>query len=148
MAKIIPPFIAPDDVEDDGKWLRFIDGRIQADTEPTFAPVTMEIIGGMGGIIATTLAPARFYNDTGRSLVIANMRAAVGTAPTGATIICQVRLNGAANTQLAIPINDTTSPVAAGPITLTDGSYLDVAVTQVGSVIAGADLVVSARVSY
>ena len=30
MTQIIPPFVAPDDVDDDGKWLQFKDGQIRA----------------------------------------------------------------------------------------------------------------------
>jgi hypothetical protein len=93
------------------------------------------------------------YNDTGRTLTIASVRASVGTAPTGASIIVDVNKNGTTifGTQSARPTiaasgftNKTTGHTVT---TIADGDYFTVDVDQVGSSVAGANLTVQIEVT-
>lgn len=89
------------------------------------------------------------YNDTGVPLTIRSARATVGTAPTGAAIICDVNISGTTifTTQanrLTIAAGAKTSGknTSANVTTIPDGGYLTVDIDQVGSTIAGSDLLV------
>jgi hypothetical protein len=95
----------------------------------------------------------RFYNDTGGTRSIVGVRASVGTAPTGSAMIIDVRKNGTISANsiftasgISIPISNTTSGLISSGFnsgsSVASGDYLTVAVTQVGSTIAGSDLVV------
>jgi hypothetical protein len=87
------------------------------------------------------------------------VRASVNTAPTGTTILVDVKKDGTsiftpatAGTRPTIAIsgntNKTTSfSTAAGSTTWADASYLTINVDQVGSTIAGADLIVTVTYS-
>ena len=101
------------------------------------------------GVIPTFTGAARIYNDTGATQTIQSVRATVGTAPTGQALIVDVNKNGTTifTTQAnrpAIPAgNNTSGEVTNMDITtIAVGDYLTVDVDQVGSVVAGSDLVV------
>ncbi|GII89616.1 hypothetical protein Ssi03_76060 [Sphaerisporangium siamense] len=112
--------------------------------------------GGLGtptftlaGTIATGTGTARFYNDSGQPLVIKGVRASVGTAPTGASILVDVNLGGTtifttqANRPAIAASSNTSGKVTNMNVTAwPDGGYLTIDIDQVGSTIAGADLVV------
>ena len=97
---------------------------------------------------SVTTGQHRVYNDTGQALTISSTRASVGTAPTGAALIVDVRKNG--STIFTTRANRPT--VSAGGFTAVGGTpnvtawgvgeYLTVDVNQVGSTVAGADLTV------
>lgn len=78
-------------------------------------------------------------------------RASVGTAPTGASVIVDVKKNGTTiySTQSARPTIavSTNSAVGNSPAitTFASGDYITVDVAQIGSTVAGADLVVLLR---
>jgi hypothetical protein len=95
----------------------------------------------------------RIYNDTGGQLTIRSVRASVGTAPVGASIICDVLKNGASvftvtgnRPAIAAGANTSGKVTAIGTTTLNDGDYLTVDVAQIGSSTPGADLVVQVLV--
>lgn len=98
-----------------------------------------------------TVGPGTFpiFNDTGATLTIKAVRASVGTAPTGASIIVDVNVNG--TTIFSTQGNRPTIAAAAttsGKVTnmnttsISDGSYFTVDIDAVGSGTPGADLVV------
>jgi hypothetical protein len=93
----------------------------------------------------------RWYNDTGRTLTFTAARASVTTAPTGATILVDVNVNGttcfvatsqANRPTIAISGNTNKTTTFDSITTIADGSYLTVDIDQVGSTIAGSDLTV------
>lgn len=102
-----------------------------------------------GGTLATGAGTFRFYIDGGNWTII-QVRASVGTAPTGATLIVDVNKNGTTifTTQGRRPTiaisGFTATPSAAIEVTsLTTADYLSVDIDQIGSTVAGADLVVT-----
>lgn len=107
----------------------------------------------MMGALVTSVGTARYYNDTGAPLVIKGVRASAGTAPTGASIIVDVNLNGTTifTTQGNRP-TIAASGVTSGLVTNMNvtawpsGNYLTVDVDQIGSTVAGADLTVQVAV--
>lgn len=106
-------------------------------------------LGRTASTIATATGAFRVYNDTGEDLTITQVRASVGTAPTGATLIVDVNLDGTTifTTQAsrpAIAISAFTAVNSAAPdvATWTNGHYLTFDVDQIGSTVAGANLVV------
>lgn len=100
------------------------------------------------GTLATLTGVHRIYNDTGATLTIKSVRASVGTAPTGAAIICDVRVDGTTifsggtgRPQIAISGN-TNKTTGMSTTTIADGSYFTADISQVGSTIPGANLTV------
>ncbi|MEU4534397.1 hypothetical protein AB0G15_05985 [Streptosporangium sp. NPDC023825] len=100
------------------------------------------------GAVTTGAGTYRVYNDTGRTLTISSVRASVGTAPTGASLIVDVHKNGTTifTTQSARPTiavsTNTSKSTTMDVTTWADGDYLTVDVDQVGSTVAGANLTV------
>lgn len=99
-------------------------------------PDTLQVLSGA----------ARFYFT--RSVTIQRVTASVSQAPTGASVIADVNLNG--STIFTTPLNRPTIPVGQfvdltstpDVVAAVSGDYLTVDVDQVGSVTAGKDLVV------
>lgn len=91
------------------------------------------------------------YPVKGGTFQIQTIAAMVNTAPTGAAILVDVNKNGTSiyGTQAnrpSIAISGTSATVGAHTATtVTDGDYLTVDVDQIGSTVAGADLVVVIR---
>lgn len=101
------------------------------------------------GSLVTGTGTARMYNDTGFTLAIKAIRASVGTAPTGASIIVDVLIGG--TTIYGTPANRPTIAAAGNTsgkntgystATIADGSYFTVSIVQIGSTVPGADLTV------
>ncbi len=98
------------------------------------------------GTLVVGTGKSRFYFN--RAVTITNVHASVDTAPTGATVIVDVNKNGTTifTTQANRPtiavsaFIDTTS--VPDVTAFAAGDYLQVDVDQIGSTIAGADLVV------
>lgn len=105
------------------------------------------------GNLAVTTGAFRLYNDTATAWTIQSVRASVGTAPTGASVIIDVKVNGTtifttqanrptiaagANTSGSVTNMDVTSVAA--------GNYMTVDIAQVGSTVTGADLTVQVQV--
>jgi hypothetical protein len=116
--------------------------------------------GPVGPGICTFSLPGALTTMTGQSRqyfesthTITNVRASVGTAPTGSSIICDVLKNGTTiyttqSNRPAIAVSTNTITANNPDITsLSAGDYLTVNVAQVGSTIAGADLTVTVTVS-
>ena len=103
--------------------------------------------------LSTGTGTFRWYNDTGVSLTIAEVRASVGTAPTGQAILIDVNVDGTTifaggtdRPEIADGANtDTTTGMST--TTIADGSYFTVDIDQIGSGTAGADLTVQIRMS-
>lgn len=108
----------------------------------------------ISGAVSTVTGALRWYNDTGSVLNINSIRASVGTAPTGATLICDVKINGtsafATTTANRPTIAVSTNTATAGTpdtTTLQPGDYVTWDVLQVGSTVAGSNLTLSMVVS-
>jgi len=103
------------------------------------------------GTLATGAGTARWYNDTGRTLTFVSARASVGTAPTGATIIVDVNVDGTTimtGTKVVVSISaNTGEQTTFSTTTIADNSYLTVDIDQVGSTVAGADLTIQVWMS-
>ena len=102
------------------------------------------------GVVAVYTSSARLYNDTGAARSVVSVRASVGTAPTGAAMIVDVRKNSTnasatifTGSGINIPVSTFTSGAStsfnSGSL-IAAGDYLTVAVKQIGSTIAGSDL--------
>lgn len=106
-----------------------------------------EITFTVPGTLVVGTGKARYYVPTGRT--ISSVRASVGTAPTGASVIVDVNKNGTtiygtqANRPTIAASGFTALGGAASAGTLVAGDYLTVDVDQIGSTIAGADLTVT-----
>jgi len=101
------------------------------------------------GTLVVGAGTFRWYNDTGRTLTFTSVRASVGTAPTGASIIVDVHKDGTTiyTTQgnrpaIAVSTNTVDATTAPDVTTIAENSYLTIDIDQIGSTIAGADLVV------
>jgi hypothetical protein len=101
------------------------------------------------GTLAVVTGDFRLYNDTGATRTITAVRASVGVAPAGASIIVDVLKNGTtiftttANRPTIAAAANTSGKVTNMDVTsLADGDYLTVNIAQVGSTTAGSDLTV------
>jgi hypothetical protein len=101
----------------------------------------------IAGTLTAGAKPERWYAEQAWRIVEA--RASVGTAPTGATLIVDVNKNG---TTIFTTQGDRPTIAISGftdgnnlpqVTTLADGDYLSIDVDQIGSSVAGADLVVN-----
>ena len=84
------------------------------------------------------------------AMTVTSVRASVGTAPTGSTLIVDINENGTSilSTKLSIDATEKTSTTAATPAVLSDSTLADDAeitidIDQIGSTIAGAGLKVT-----
>lgn len=99
----------------------------------------------VGGTLAVQAYSLRIYAT--RNVTISSVRASCGTAPTGASLKVDVNKNGttiftnqANRPEIAIGANtDTSVPDVTA---LVDGDYLTFDIDQVGSTVAGSDLVI------
>lgn len=100
------------------------------------------------GAVTVRTGAHRIYNDTGVTQTIRAVRATVGTAPTGQAIRVDVNKNGVTlfttqGNRPNIPISGNSSKVTIMDVTaFADGDFLTFDVDQVGSTIAGSDLLV------
>lgn len=98
------------------------------------------------GVLAVGGPYGRRYNNSGVTRFITSVQASVDVAPTGASIILDVRKNGvsifaAPGDRLTIPAGQTYATAAAtANTTWAAGEYLDVVVAQVGSTTPGSYL--------
>ena len=105
------------------------------------------------GTLSTQTGTNRLYNDSGKSWQIQSVRATVGTAPSGSSIVIDINLSG--TTIFTTQANRPTvadGAVTSGKISTMDittvpaGSYLTVDIDQVGSSAPGANLTVQVEV--
>lgn len=101
------------------------------------------------GTVAVATGHSKIYIEG--SYVVESIRAVVNTAPTGASLICDVNKNGTTvyttqGNRPTIAISGTTSTNTAPDVTtFAAGDLLSIDVDQVGSSVAGADLTVTVR---
>lgn len=122
-------------------------------TDTGLAAVSRKVVtlSTISGAVSTGAGSLRWYNDFGCPVRVVSTRAAVGTAPTGATLIVDVNLNGTsifATTQANRPTIAASGFTAQGgapdTVTVPVGGYLTADVDQVGSTVAGSNLTVTA----
>lgn len=89
------------------------------------------------GNLAITTGTKRWYAPA--NLTISNVVARVGTAPSGSALRVELARNGVANSVVTIASGSTVSSNATS-VSVTEGDYLTVNITQVGSSTTGADL--------
>jgi len=84
------------------------------------------------------------------AMTVTSVRASVGTAPTGSTLIVDINENGTSilSTKLSIDATEKTSTTAAVPAVISDSALADdseitIDIDQIGSTIAGAGLKVT-----
>lgn len=98
------------------------------------------------GVLTVGAGTHRFYIN--RNMTILSVRASVGTAPTGASILIDVHKNGTTifstqGNRPTIAVSTFTDLAdAINTTSLAQGDYLTVDVDQIGSTIAGSDLTV------
>lgn len=103
------------------------------------------------GTLAPTTGTFRLYAE--RAMTITQVRASVGTAPTGAALVVDVNKNGTTvfTTQSNRPSiaagSNTATATAINVTSLAAGDYLTVDIDAVGSTVAGADLTVTVEVA-
>jgi len=101
------------------------------------------------GTAATGQVSGRYYNNTGADLEIVAVWASAGTAPTGTSLVVDVQKGG--TTIFTTTANRPTIAAgtnSSGRVTNADitawpaGTYLTTSITQVGSTVAGSNVVV------
>lgn len=105
------------------------------------------------GLMAVGAGAHRLYNDSGAAWTILAVRASLGTAPVGQSVIIDVHKNGTtifttqANRPTIAAAANTSGKVTAINVTnVADGEYLTVDIDQVGTTNVGADLTVQLEV--
>jgi hypothetical protein len=111
-------------------------------------PVVRQFVYTVSGALSVGAGGLRLYNRFG-VLKMIEVHAAVGTAPTGASILIDVNKNGTTifttqsnRTAIAASAN-TGSSITIEVSGFVYGDYLTVDIDQVGSTVAGSDLTVS-----
>lgn len=106
-----------------------------------------------GGNLEVVAGAFRLYNDSGATWTITGVRASVGTAPTGASVIVDVNVDGTTifttqGNRPTIAVSTSTSGLVTNMNTtsVATGSYLTVDIDQIGSTVTGADLCVQVMV--
>jgi len=104
----------------------------------------MNVVYTQQGVLTVTTGLTRYYFDASKT--ISQIRASVGTAPTGASIIVTVYKNGTSigTTTIAASAFTATSAPATSVVS---GDYVTASITQIGSTIAGSDLTVSLTIA-
>ena len=105
------------------------------------------------GTLTTATDVYRWYNKTGRALTIKAVWISVGTAPTGSTILVDVNKNGTTIFTTGTPGTNRPSIAISGFVSsrvtnmdvtsVADGDYLTFDIDQIGSTIAGSNLIVT-----
>ncbi|HET9411844.1 MAG TPA: hypothetical protein VFO38_03290 [Candidatus Saccharimonadales bacterium] len=127
-------------------------GKVPSGQLPS-TTVTRTHVFSNTGTLSAAGGTHRLYNDSGSSWTIQGVRASVGTAPTGASILIDVNVNGTtiftnqANRPTIAASTNTSGKVTNMDITtVADGSYLTVDIDQTGSTVAGSSLTVQVEV--
>ena len=101
------------------------------------------------GAVTVAALPARWYNETDVPLRVRNVLLSVGTAPTGANLTVDVKINtvsvfAAAGDRAKVLASAFTGEAAPtktdGAIMVLPGQYVTAEVTVIGSSVAGSDL--------
>lgn len=127
-------------------------GKVPTAQLPATSTLVTQTFSSTGTLVVET-GVHRLYNNRSTAWTINGVRASVGTAPTGASIIIDIKVNG--TTIFTTQANRPTIAAAAfasSYVTNMDvtsvaaGSYITVDVAQVGSTIPGSDLTVQVEV--
>lgn len=144
---------------DDGTWGNLLndfldvahntDGTLKASA----VPHKQTLAYSDAGTLSTLVGTMRLYNDTTATWTILSVRASAGTAPTGASIIVDVNKNGttifttqANRPTIAASANTSGKVTNMDVTTVAAGDYITVDIDQVGSTVAGSDLVIQVEV--
>ncbi|QQS20454.1 hypothetical protein IPL85_05800 [Candidatus Saccharibacteria bacterium] len=105
------------------------------------------------GTLVVVSGTHRLYNDSGTTWTIRSVRASVGTAPTGSSILIDINSNGSTifSTQgnrptIATSANTSGKVTNMDITTVADGAYITVDIDQIGSTVAGSNLTVQVEV--
>lgn len=127
-------------------------GKVPLSQLPATAATRTHVFSNTG-TLSVAGGTHRLYNDSGSSWTIQGVRASVGTAPTGASILIDVNVNGttifttqANRPTIAVSTNTSGKVTNMNVTTVADGAYLTVDVDQTGSIVAGSDLSVQVEV--
>ena len=99
-----------------------------------------------GSTLAVTTGVGRSPITTNMAGTITEVRAAVNTAPTGAGVIVQFRRNGTAFTTVTIAASAFAGSTTGLSQAVVAGDYITADITQIGSTVAGSDLVATAEI--
>lgn len=88
--------------------------------------------------VGVTGRKQRIYNRSGSPWLLVGLNMYLGTASTGADVSAQVNKNGTSFATITVTATTNNANTAPGSV-VSDGDYLDVDVTAVGSGVAGAD---------
>jgi hypothetical protein len=112
--------------------------------------ITGEIIFGVTGAATVRTGTAKVPNKSGRTRTITGVTITATTAPTGATMIADVNINGTTifGTQANRPTITASSTAlftttGMSVTSWTDGQWLTVDIDQIGSTVAGSDVTVT-----
>lgn len=129
-----------------------LDGTAKVPAAQLSLPIQTQIFSSTGTLVVET-GVHRLYNNRSTAWTINGVRASVGTAPTGAAIIIDVKVNGttifttqANRPTIAIGTNASGYVTNMDVATVAAGSYVTIDVAQVGSTIPGSDLTVQLEV--
>lgn len=108
----------------------------------------------MAGTLVVGTGTFRIYNDSGSTWTINSVRSSVGTAPTGAAVVVDVKLDGttiygtpANRPTIAVSTNTSGRNTGFSTTTWPNNSYVTVDVVTIGSTVAGANLTVQLAVT-
>lgn len=125
-------------------------GQLWVDSDDATGYVEMLAVFGADGALTVRTGATRFRFPW--AVTILGVTAAVGTAPTGASLIMDVSKNGTTifTTQgnrptIAAGANATASEPTPDVTSMAAGDYLTVDIDQIGSTVAGSDLSVFIR---
>jgi hypothetical protein len=126
---------------------RHIAGLLTSDDISPNLPIRLTETFFRDGTLTVAANTKRYYNNTGRTLTIAAVRASVGTAPTGAAVTIDILKNGVTiftggTGRPVIAVSTNTAVGTPGVTTWADGEYLTFSVSTIGSTVAGSDLTV------
>lgn len=108
--------------------------------------------GFVSGVLSVGIGSTRLYNDSNTTLTVLSVRASVGTAPVGSSVVVDINKNGVSmfGTATKPTIVDGTFTDKRAPdtgMTIADGEYFTVDVDAVGSSVAGSDLTIQIEVA-
>ena len=126
--------------------------------QPVVPTVTINASGPVGATGSPGLVPiftrqnfitpltgnSRFYFDSTR--VIGQVRASLGTPPTGSGAVIDTLINGTSMGTVTIPAGANTATITTSK-TVNAGDYATVSILSVGSTNTGADLVVTLTIN-
>ena len=101
--------------------------------------VTYTVALRQDGTLVTTTGTAKWYAPA--AINVSEIKARVGTAPSGSDITVRVNKSGDSNSTISIAAGSTYSTITP-TLVMSDSDYITIDVTAVGSSTAGADLYV------